>query len=137
MSLMEWSDDLSVGVDQFDDEHKKLINIINELFESMRTGRAQDALGSILNQLVDYTKTHFANEEQAMQEAGYSGYAAHKAKHDALTQRVAEVQKKYQSGAKAILTIEVMNFLKSWLVEHIQGEDKKYASALSGTQVGA
>lgn len=128
MPLMEWTEKMSVGVTQFDNEHKKLVAMVNELFDAVQGGRGKDALGKILDGLIAYTKTHFANEERFMQQHGYPDMAAHRAEHEALARQVAEVQQKYHSGATATLSMEVMNFLKNWLVKHIQGTDRKYTT---------
>lgn len=128
MPLMEWTTKMSVGVTQFDDEHKKLVAMVNELFDAVQGGRGKDALGKILDGLIAYTKTHFANEERFMQQHGYPDMAAHRAEHEALARQVVEVQQKYHSGATATLSMEVMNFLKNWLVKHIQGTDRKYTT---------
>lgn len=126
MPLMEWNDRLSVGIQQFDAEHKRLVGMVNELFDAVQAGRGKDVLGKILDGLIDYTKTHFANEERYMVQHAYPDYKAHKAEHDALAKQVLDVQAKYRSGATAALSMEVMNFLKNWLVKHIMGIDKKY-----------
>ncbi len=126
MPLMQWNDKMSVGVQQFDDDHKKLVTMLNDLFDGMQSGKAKDVLGKILDELVTYTKTHFAREEEAMSKNGYQEFAAHKREHDDLTKQVLEVQKKFHGDVSASLSMEVMNFLKNWLVKHIQGTDKKY-----------
>ncbi len=135
MPLMQWTDKLSVGVRQFDEEHKRLVGMINDLFDGMQAGKAQDVLGKILDGLVTYTRTHFANEERYFQQHRYPEGATHKAEHDALTQQVVDVQAKYRAGASTVLTLDVMKFLKSWLVNHIQGTDKKYGPFLAAKGV--
>jgi len=130
MPLLSWNDNLSVGVATIDADHKKLVSIINELFDAMRAGRGQDALGKILDSLVSYTKTHFAREENFFAQTGYPDSTAHKKLHDDLTRQVLEVQRKYKQGETGILSVEVMNFLKDWLLTHIKGEDKKYGPHL-------
>lgn len=132
MPLMEWSEKLSVGVQQFDSEHKKLVGMVNDLFDAVQAGRGKDILGPILDGLIGYTKTHFANEERYMTQHGFPALAAHKAEHDALTKQVVEVEKKFRAGATAVLSLEVMNFLKNWLVKHILGTDKGYTAFLNG-----
>ena len=131
MSLMEWTERMSVGVAQFDDEHKKLIVLINDLFDAVQAGRGRQALGSILDDLVSYTKTHFAHEEHHLKKTGFPGFDAHKREHDALTKQVIDIQRKYQTGATAMLSMEVMSFLKNWLVNHIQGTDTLYTAHLN------
>lgn len=131
MPLMEWSPKLSVGITQFDDEHKKLVGMVNDLFDGVQAGRGKDLLGPILDGLISYTQTHFANEERYMNQHKYPSYAAHKAEHDALAKQVVEVQAKFKNGASAALSMEVMNFLKNWLIKHIMGSDKAYTPFLA------
>ncbi len=130
MPLMVWNDKLSVGITQFDEEHKQLVALVNELFDAVQAGRSKEALGGILDSLVAYTKSHFTHEEEHFARLGYPDRDAHKAEHDALASQVLEVQRKYHAGATATLSMEVMNFLKNWLIKHIQGTDKKYGPFL-------
>lgn len=134
MPLITWSDALSVNVREFDEQHKKLIAIVNELHSAMGSGKGKDVMGGILDRLLDYTKSHFSNEEYQMQRHGYAGYVAHKARHDALTRQVAEFAVKFKEG-KAVVTVEVMNFLKDWLATHIQETDRQYGPFLNGKGV--
>jgi len=127
--MISWSKSFSVGVGQMDREHQRLVDIINNLYASMRSGRSKDAIGTILDELVDYTKTHFAHEERLMQEAGFGGYNDQKRAHEALVAQVAEIQGKYHAGTA--LGQEVMTFLKNWLLNHIQGMDKLYGPAMN------
>jgi hemerythrin len=78
--------------------------------------------------LIDYTKVHFAHEEKLMAEHGYPDSPGHKAEHVALAKQVLDVQAKFKSGASAVLSMDVLNFLKEWLLKHIQGTDKKYVA---------
>jgi len=127
--LINWSKSYSVGVSQMDSEHQRLIDIINNLYLAMRSGRSKDAIGSILDELVDYTKTHFAHEEQLMQKSNYAGFDEQKRCHEALIARIVEIQGKYRAGTA--LGQEVMSFLKDWLITHIQGLDKKYGPVMN------
>jgi methyl-accepting chemotaxis protein/hemerythrin len=127
--LINWSRSYSVGVSQMDNEHQRLIDIINNLYMAMRSGRSKDAIGSILDELVDYTKTHFAHEERLMQQSNYSGYNDQKRAHEALIAKVVEIQGKFRVGTA--LGQEVMSFLKDWLITHIQGLDKKYGPVMN------
>jgi hemerythrin len=125
---MQWNDRMSVGIEQFDEDLKKLVAMLNNLFDGMQAGKAKDVLGPILDELVAYTKTHFAREETAMAKLGYQEFASHKREHDGLTQQVMDVQTKFHQDLTASLSMEVMNFLKNWLVKHIQGTDRKYTA---------
>ena len=128
VKLIVWSRSYSVGVDSMDREHQRLIDLINNLYAAMRSGRSKDAIGTILNEVVDYTKTHFAHEERLMQDSGYPGYDEQKRCHEALIAQVKEILGKLNDGTA--LGQEVMTFLKNWLVNHIQGMDKRYGPVM-------
>ena len=131
MPLMTWTEKLSVGVRVLDDDHKRLVAMVNELYEAMQAGHGKETLGRILNDLVNYTKVHFAREEKLFAQTGYSASGPHKREHDTLTGQALDVQRKYAAGANAALSIEVLHFLKDWLINHIQGSDQKYRSHLN------
>ncbi len=131
MSLVAWTERMSVGVGQLDDEHKTLIAMANRLFEAAQAGQARSTLGPILEELSAYTRTHFAHEEAILSEFGYPELEHHRREHEQLAQHVADIQRRFQAGAGAMLGLEVMSFLKQWLVKHIQGTDGCYRSFLN------
>ena len=114
MALISWSDSLSVKVKQFDDQHKKLVDMVNQLFDAMKAGKGNQVMGDILKSLIQYTQTHFAAEERIMKQYGYPDFEAHKKEHNALVMQVLDLQKQFQEG-KAVLTQNVMTFLRDWL----------------------
>ena len=126
--LIVWSNSYSVTVKQMDQEHQRLIDIINNLYAAMRAGRSNEAIGTILDELVAYTKTHFSHEEQLMQQANYAGLADQKKAHEALVNQLNDILAKYRAGTA--LGQEIMNFLKNWLINHIQGMDKQYGPTM-------
>lgn len=125
MPLFYWSDKYSVGVSTYDIQHRRLVELINNLHDAMKAGRAREVLGETLNGLIDYTRMHFADEERQMSAFNFPGYAAHKLEHEKLTVRVVELKAKFDAGDNTI-TIEVVNFLKDWLINHTLLTDKKY-----------
>jgi hemerythrin len=129
MPFMTWTDKLSVGVKVSDDDHKRLIDLVNRLDDGMRTGQGKEVVGKVLDELVRYTKFHFAREEQMFAKTGYPA-AVHKKEHDDLVKQVLDLQARYQKGELA-LSMETLEFLKNWLVNHIQGTDKKYGPFLN------
>lgn len=134
MALITWSDTLSVKVKQFDDQHKKLVDMVNQLFDAMKTGKGNQVMGDILKQLIAYTQTHFAAEERLLKQYAYPDFEAHKKEHNALVIQVLDLQKQFQEG-KPVLTQNIMTFLRDWLSKHIQGDDKKYGVFLNGKGV--
>jgi len=127
MALIKWEDRYSVKISKFDLQHQQLVSMINQLYEAMKIGKGQVELGKILEELVDYTRKHFSSEEALMLKHAYPKYAEHKTSHDRLTQQVIEFKNQYNEG-KIGLSIQMMNFLKEWLVNHILDEDKAYSN---------
>ncbi len=132
-TLIKWSDRLSVSFDQIDNEHKKLIDIINELNDGMAAGKSNDVLGKVLDNLIQYTAFHFKNEETMMQKYGYPDYDKHKAEHDELVKTAVELQTTFRAGTSRI-GVQVMSFLKDWLQTHIKGTDMQLGAFLSQKQ---
>jgi len=131
MPLIAWNEKLSVGVASLDAEHQKLLALLNEFYDATHAGKDAESLGNILNALVEYTKFHFAHEEQCLAKAGYPSLADHKKLHEDLTRQVLEKQQQFKSGSHRTLSLELMTFLKNWLLNHIQSNDKKYGSYLN------
>lgn len=134
MALFNWDDKYSVGVRELDNQHKTLVQILNELFEAMQEKRSNDVLGKIISKLIDYTKTHFASEERYMQQYNYPELEAQKREHAAFTQKVLAFKQDFEAGRVA-LSISITSFLKDWLVNHISGSDKKYGPFLNSKGV--
>ncbi len=130
MAFMNWKDDFAVNVKEVDAQHKKLLELLNRLFDAMKVGKGREALGGILKELIDYTVYHFGTEERLFQQYGYPEYAKHKKEHDDLTKQAVELKTAFDAGQKMI-TIDVMNFLKDWLNVHILQEDKKFGPFLN------
>ena len=130
MALINWSPALSVGVKDIDDQHKKLVDYVNELNDAMHAGKGKDALGKVLSDLVSYTVSHFAMEERLMGQHHYENSAPHKAEHAKLVKDVSEFKKKFEAG-NAMISVEIMNFLRDWLANHIMKTDKKLGQALN------
>ena len=130
MSLITWNDSLSVGFEPIDEQHRRLVELINKLHSAMAQGKGSQTLGSVLDGLIDYVQTHFASEEAMMQINHYPGYAAQKSQHIALTRQVLELRSQFATG-QTVITIDVMKFLKDWLVDHIQGSDKPLGAYLA------
>jgi len=128
---MAWNEKMSVGVKQLDTDHQKLVDMVNKLYDGISSGKGKASLGPVLDDLIGYTKTHFAREEAFFAKSGYPIAIAHKKEHDDLTKQVIDLQAKYMAGADGVLTLHVMNFLKNWLITHIQGSDKKYGPHLN------
>jgi len=129
MSIMVWSAKLSVGVERFDNEHKKLVGMLNGLHDEMLKGKANTVLGPLLSELVKYTQTHFANEESLFKNHHYPNALSHKLEHDQLRKKAMELEVGLKEG-RINLSTETMKFLKDWLTNHILGTDMQYKEFL-------
>ncbi|MDD5177025.1 MAG: bacteriohemerythrin [Sterolibacterium sp.] len=129
MAMMEWNDKLKVGHSMIDRDHQKLVGLINELGDAMSAGKGKDVCGKVLDELISYTKTHFAMEEQLMSANRYPAAALHKAEHVKLVQDVVDFQSKYNAGT-ATLSVSLLHFLMEWLTHHILESDKALAQEI-------
>lgn len=125
MALITWTDELSVEIGEIDEQHKKLIGIINDLNNAMSKGKGKDAVEAILTDLADYTVEHFTREEGYFARFGYPGSLTHKREHKEFVAKVNQFQSDYKGGNVA-LSLEIMKFLKDWLQNHIMVSDKEY-----------
>jgi len=126
MALINWNDSFSVNVAEIDQQHQKLIALINELHDAMTQGKGEDILGKILNGLISYTGTHFKTEEKYFAQFGYPDTDSHKKEHHAYVQKVSDFKDGFENGELS-LSIEVMTFLYDWWRNHIKETDKKYS----------
>lgn|SRR5271166_660699 len=129
MPFMTWTEKLAVGVKVLDDDHKKLIDMLNQLDDGMKAGHGKEALAKVLEGLVSYTKFHFAREEDFFAKTGYPA-ATHKKEHADLVTKVLDLQARCKRGELA-LSLETAEFLKDWLTSHILGTDQKYGAHLN------
>ncbi|TQV89893.1 bacteriohemerythrin [Aliikangiella coralliicola] len=123
--LVTWSDELSVGIQEIDEQHKVLVNLLNQLYNAIVHQHGNEDAKEILGRLLEYTRVHFAVEESLMRILGYPDYDEHKKHHELLLNEVKMLGEKVMNGKKAI-GFELLHFLKKWLTKHIMEEDKLY-----------
>jgi hemerythrin len=134
MAIIEWSDELSVHVRQIDREHQQLVELINNLHEAMKARAGKETVGIAIDCLVKYTEFHFGAEEVLMTKHGYLNATTHRAEHRAFVSKTQEFAKGYATG-KILLSMDVMDFLKVWLTEHICKVDKELGKFLNSKRV--
>jgi len=127
MSLFEWTDDYSLGIREIDDQHRKLLDIINELHGAIRAGLGREALSGVLDDMVRYAYSHFSTEEHYMERYEYPGQEAHVKEHQTFLEETEAIQDRL-SGREQVLSLEVLVFLKDWLTRHILVIDRQYVS---------
>jgi hemerythrin len=127
--FFKWSPDYSVGVRAIDEQHQELVRILNRLFVAVSKQEGKKAIDETLDALVSYSKTHFALEEQLMQQANYADLEAHKIEHNKLIEKLILLCQKH-TREQEHLYFEILGFVKTWLKGHIVGVDLKYAPAM-------
>jgi hemerythrin-like metal-binding protein len=126
MGQIEWSSEFETGVDLMDEQHKRMVEIYNELNAALMKGKAHKMMNDILGALIEYTQTHFRDEERLMEEAGYAGLGKHRNAHQQMITKVQRFKKKLDLDQERI-SKPVMKFLEFWLKRHIQGSDAEFA----------
>jgi hemerythrin-like metal-binding protein len=129
MALLEWSDELSVGIELIDKQHMILVRAINLLAMAIEKNSERELLSAIFETLADYTQTHFSYEEELFEFFGYPETKEHKASHQGLLDKVIDLKGKFDAGENN-LGPEVLRFLVEWLTKHIMGTDKRYVPFL-------
>jgi len=123
--ILSWTPDLSVGIDVIDHQHKRIVQYINQLHQA-RLKQEREAVGQVIDGLVDYTLSHFSFEEAMLEEAGYSMLPVHKKVHKLFDRRISEYQQRFALGGD--VATEMQGTLVKWLINHIKIEDMDYSA---------
>lgn len=129
MAVIEWNDSLSVNIDSIDDQHKVLVDMINNFYSHIVEKSNKELIADLITQMKDYTVFHFEYEEELFDKYGYPESVEHKEEHQAFIDKVNDLENRIRTG-QLVLSLEVTNFLKNWLTNHIQGTDKEYSEFL-------
>ncbi len=127
--FFKWKDEYSVGIESIDQQHRKLLNLINLLQTATTYSTGGGYEREALDKLVDYTVTHFSYEEEMMQKYDYPDFEAHKKQHEKMIEAVGSILKQYEENPDSAMR-DAHNFLKDWLIQHIKGTDKQYSDYL-------
>ncbi len=128
-NILTWKDSYSVGIESIDNDHKKLIMLINNLQTAKDFKTDPQFEKQTLDEVINYTLYHFEREESFMEENGYPDFLPHKAKHQELIYKVNEYVKTYNKGGDGAIEA-LLKYLKTWLISHINGTDQEYAEFL-------
>ncbi len=123
--MIEWEDKFSLGISIIDEEHKKLIGILNKAILAKEHNVNSEEIKEVLREMNDYTLTHFTTEEAYMKAFNYPEYQDHKEEHRVFSTEIIAYTYKVIKGDYQIVN-EIIEYLKQWLINHIQVTDKKY-----------
>jgi hemerythrin-like metal-binding protein len=130
LNFIHWKDSYSVGIKTIDEEHKTLLRLINDLQSAMCYYTGEELERQALAELIDYTKFHFAREEELMKKYEFPGYEDHKRQHDEMAAKTQKMVDRYEQEDALAVINEISIFLRDWLTNHINGIDKKYSAYL-------
>jgi hemerythrin-like metal-binding protein len=129
MAAINWDENMSVKIDVIDEQHKKLISLINSFYDGLNSKKNSEKILEMIKGMKDYTIFHFSAEEKLLKQYGYPDYQNHHEAHQKFIESVKNFEERYRTG-KFLLSLEVTNFIKDWIVNHIMGTDKQYAAFL-------
>ena len=130
MKEILWSNTLSVEFDEIDDDHRKLVDLFNQLNQSVSAGDREEYIEALLNELITCTAWHFSHEERLMVKYGYEAFTEHKAEHQELIESAQQLQQKFLQEGKQLSNDDV-EYLDRWLTEHILVTDMGLGSFLA------
>lgn len=131
MNLIEWTEDLRLGVTVIDRQHERLIGIVNRLSKAHNDGSAAEIISDIIDELIIYTASHFSLEEEYFDQFRYASAEEHKAEHEALIGKVTQFANAFNRGStegRPVLAGELLEFLDIWLRYHMMVTDAKFVS---------
>lgn len=123
--FMTWSDEYSINIQEIDEQHKVLVDLLNQLYRAIREHRGTATSREILGRLAEYTRTHFLLEESLMRVTHYPGFSIHKEQHQDLIQQVQALQEKIDKE-NAPISFELLHMLRNWLIQHINDSDRRF-----------
>jgi len=129
MALFKWDDSLNVGIKKIDDQHRMLIDMLNEFYENIKSKSTKEILADLIKNMKEYVAHHFSTEEELLRQHGYPDFEKHKSEHKVFINKVEDFENRFNAG-RIILSFEITNFFKSWLRNHIQVADKSYSKYL-------
>lgn len=127
-STSQWNNSLVLGLSQIDEDHERLVNLLNNCYRALMVPNPYELAG-IINELRDYSQYHFEAETTLMISTGYPEAYSHRTAHTEFTSSVQQFKERFQAGESSI-ALDILSFLNGWLVSHIQASDRDLANYL-------
>lgn len=124
MPLIDWKEEFSVGVAAVDHEHRALIDLINELYQSLKSGDSKSTILEFLGEVFAKISAHFALEEKVMRERNYDEYEQHKRNHELLLDEIRDIMDEYEDSQQ-FEHEELSRRLGNWFTEHFRTYDAR------------
>lgn len=130
MRLFEWDSSLEINIEQIDDQHRQLFQIVNDYFLAMKEAKAYRNLSNTVSTLIDYAQRHFSVEEELFVKHSYVHTEEHLRQHADFLEKIESYRAMLDGDLARVegksITVEVWEFMKGWLINHIKVEDMKY-----------
>lgn len=131
MKLIQWSASYEIGNSQIDAEHMQLVETLNQLYTAMKENRGDQVVAKCLSGLSAYTRFHFDSEEKLFAASNYPETAQHKNEHQEFVKKIENWKKEFEAG-KLLLTVDILDYLLQWTLNHIKMTDAKMVPWLQG-----
>ncbi|MCW8850185.1 MAG: bacteriohemerythrin [Melioribacteraceae bacterium] len=125
MQKIEWTEKLNLDIEDIDQQHMKFLEIVNDLLAAISEKRSKQVLSKIIDELISYAFYHFSKEERYFNKANYPDASQHEKEHEAFIDKVTKFQKDFNEN-KITLSIDMINFMSNWWINHIKISDRKY-----------
>ncbi|MCO8043104.1 bacteriohemerythrin [Acinetobacter bohemicus] len=124
---MEWKENYNIGIEVIDNQHRQILDYINTLEQVKSTG-ARDKIKEVLDDLIDYTQSHFSFEENLLEQVSYQYLPSHRGIHELFVKRLNDYRLKFEKGES--IEKDLYRLLSKWLINHIQHDDQDYVDAV-------
>jgi hemerythrin len=126
---IRWKEELSVGLDIIDEQHKELFRLINAFYVSIVESAGKPAILQAIRDMENYIHIHFTEEEAMMKRSGYADLDEHRKEHKIFIETVSDFKQRYEGG-RLLLSLEISGFVKNWITNHIMKTDQLYKGKL-------
>ena len=126
MPFIVWNDRLGVGIKEVDEDHRELVAMLNGLYDGIVAGLGREELKDLLDSLIEYTRVHFAREEELFVRFDYPDALRHTFQHESMAEWCADTRKALKEGTLTAPSLKVLDYLKDWLFDHIMDSDRRF-----------
>lgn len=131
--MISWTENLSVGIKEIDNQHKKFLELVNKLHTAVKE-KSREVEGKIIDGLIEYAFYHFTLEERYLDRSNYPHTEQHKKEHEEFVDKIIMMKKNHEKN-KLSVTVEMINFMNNWWINHVWNSDKKYEPYLVGVDL--
>jgi hemerythrin len=128
MAFIEWTSDLDTGIGWVDEQHRKIVDCINDLHAVDRASGTRDSVSDVMGRLIAYTRYHFSEEEKMLERAGYRLLETHQGIHRGFIDKLHTIHEQYRRGADTLTSL--LALLENWLFSHIRVHDRGYVATV-------